>query len=99
MDKIIIADEVKLREVLLEIFNEFIAQTGPLSNESTKVEDGFITRKEAADILRIALPTLDKYSSEGVVTKYRIGSKVRYKKSEVLKAIQPVKLNKYRTVA
>ena len=99
MDNIIIADEKKLREVLLGIFNDFIAQKTPLAKESAKVDDEYITRKEAADILRISLPTLDKYSIEGIVTKYRFGSKVRYKRNEVLNAIQPIKLSKYRNVS
>lgn len=45
-----------------------------------------ITRREACELLRISLPSLDKLSKPPVprLKKYRVGRSVRYRKDEVL---------------
>lgn len=50
-------------------------------------ENEFITRKQTAQILGISLPTLNDYTKRGVIPSYRIGTRVRYKKEEVLKSL------------
>ncbi len=51
----------------------------------------YITRKEAATILGISLPTLGKFTSEGIVPAYRISSRIRYRKSEVHESLHRIK--------
>jgi len=53
----------------------------------TKEEEELITRKETAQLLGISLPTLNEYSKDGIIPAYRLGSRVRYKKNEVLEAL------------
>ena len=49
--------------------------------------DEWITRKEAIAILGISMPTLNNWSKSGVIPGYRIGSLVRYKRSEIDEAL------------
>lgn len=46
-----------------------------------------ITRKEAAKFLGISLPTLHKYTQDGIIPAYRLGAHVRYKADELKTAL------------
>lgn len=46
-----------------------------------------LTRKEAAKMLSISLPTLHQWSLAGKIKGYRIGTRVRYKKAELESAL------------
>jgi excisionase family DNA binding protein len=62
-----------------------------------KVE--YITRKETAQILGVSLVTLCEWTKTGTLQGYRIGSRVRYKKDEVLSSLQKVQQIKFRRTA
>lgn len=51
----------------------------------------FITRKEAAVILGVSLPTLAKWTLNGIIPAYRISSRIRYKKSEVEDSLSKIR--------
>jgi len=55
-----------------------------------KSETELITRQETAQILGITLVTLNSWSKLGKIPSYRIGTRVRYKKSEVLESLNKV---------
>ena len=55
----------------------------------------FISRKQAASILGISLPTLGLWSKTGVIPSYRICSRVRYKLDEVKNSVNKVQTIKY----
>ncbi|MBU46622.1 MAG: hypothetical protein CMD28_04250 [Flavobacteriales bacterium] len=57
----------------------------------------YLTRKEVAKLLGISLPTLSDWSKRGVVPSYRIQSRVRYVKAEVLDCLEKVNTIKYRS--
>jgi excisionase family DNA binding protein len=57
--------------------------------------DELLTRKEAARYLGLSLPTLHDYTQRGIVTAYRIGSRVRYRRGELANALQKVQAAKY----
>lgn len=50
----------------------------------------FITRQETAEILNVSLSTLLNWRKAGIITAYRIGNKIRYKKSEILDSLTKV---------
>lgn len=50
-----------------------------------------INRYETAEILGISLSTLDIWTKQGKLKKYRINSTVRYKRGEVLNSFQSFK--------
>lgn len=47
-----------------------------------------ITRREAAHLLGVSLPTLHLWSKSGQIPAYRINTRVRYKKAELETALQ-----------
>lgn len=64
---------------------------------STREENPeFITRKETAQILGVSLVTLNEWTKTGVLQGYRIGSRVRYNRTEVQTSLQKVQSLKFR---
>lgn len=61
-------------------------------NQPVEIPDEFISRKEAAKMLKVSLPTLGEWSKIGIVKSYRIATRVRYKRKEVEKALKAVKV-------
>ncbi|WP_211323768.1 helix-turn-helix domain-containing protein [Chitinophaga dinghuensis] len=61
----------------------------------TKINDELITRKEAAALLGISLPTLLEFTKTGKVTGYRIGTRVRYKRTEIIDSLKQIQVAKY----
>ena len=68
-----------------------LAAQQPVDNHSE-----LITRKQAAQMLNLSLPTLREYTVRGIVPSYRLGSRVRYKKCEVIDSLTKVQSSKYR---
>lgn len=52
-----------------------------------------LTREETAEMLSVSLVTLWKWTKDDIIPAYRIGTKVRYKKSEILLALK--QMNKF----
>ena len=61
-----------------------------------KQHEDWITRKEAASILRVSLPTIIEWSKAGTIPCYRIGSLVRYKRSEIDGALKQMRTSNSR---
>lgn len=57
------------------------------NSQTPQPENTFISRRETANILGISLPTLNDYSKRGLLPSYRIGTRIRYKKEEVLNSL------------
>lgn len=53
-----------------------------------------LDRNEAARFLGITLPTLHKYTKNGILKGYRLGTMVRYKRSELLSSLEAMQSNK-----
>ena len=53
-----------------------------------------LTRDQAAQLLGITLPTLREYTHRGLVNGYRIGTRVRYKRSEVVASLTRIRTSK-----
>ncbi|MDG4714837.1 DNA binding domain-containing protein, excisionase family [Bizionia echini] len=47
----------------------------------------YITRKEAAKILKVSLVTLSDWNKKGVLKPYRLGNLIRYKRTELDEAL------------
>ena len=65
--------------------------------EPTAAEE-LLTRQQTAKLLGITLPTLRKYTRDELLPGYRIGTRVRYKRSEVIGALQAMEVRKARKV-
>jgi len=84
--------QAAISEAVKAEFLKFSIPTPPAPTE-------YITRKETAQILGVSLVTLNDWSKTGIVPFYRIGSRIRYKKEEVLNSVSKVKAIKFRRLA
>lgn len=57
-------------------------------------KEQYITRNAAAQILGVSLPTLGKWTKEGLLVAYRISSRIRYKRQEVVDSLNKIKTYK-----
>ena len=55
-----------------------------------------LTRNEAAKMLNVSLPTLHYWTKEGIVKGTRIGSRVRYRLSDLESALVEIDTLKYK---
>ena len=86
-------DELKI------LFSEIVRNEIQKNNISTpppQKETEFITRQETAQILGISLPTLNEWTKQNIIPGYRIASRVRYKRAEILDAVTKINTLKYR---
>jgi excisionase family DNA binding protein len=61
----------------------------------SKSDDDYLTRIETAKLLRVTLPTLADWTKRGILNSYRMGSRIRYKRSEVNASFDSGQLQKY----
>ncbi|SEA39357.1 helix-turn-helix domain-containing protein [Bizionia paragorgiae] len=61
--------------------------------KNTQNSEKLLTREETAKLLSISLVTLWKYTKNDIIPAFRIGTKVRYKQSDVYNALQ--KMNEF----
>ncbi len=88
-----ILSETDLRTILAETVRNEIHSFK--QEEKTQVSN-LLTRHETAHILGISLPTLYNYSKDGRLPYYRIGSRIRYKKDEVLNSLSLIQTSKFK---
>lgn len=62
-----------------------------LQNQSSQEPETMLSKNEASELLGITTNTLSKYTKDGTIPAYGIGSRVLYKKQEVLKSL--IKIN------
>jgi excisionase family DNA binding protein len=60
------------------------------TKEEEKSDEEFITIKKTCEIFKITKPTLNRWRKNGIVTDYRIGNGVRFKKSEILESLKKI---------
>lgn len=89
MKNVVQLENIDATEFKNEIINGVIlalkSNAGSLQlNEQT---DQLLTREETAKLLSVSLVTLWDWTKKDIIPAYRIGNKVRYKKSEVLKSL------------
>lgn len=88
MNKRIFQIENMSAEDFLKHFTDFKSTLKDLIlSVNSKDDDKLLSRQETADLLRISLVTLWEWTRKDLIPAYRIGGKVRYKKSEVLQAL------------
>ncbi|WP_246496290.1 helix-turn-helix domain-containing protein [Chitinophaga varians] len=83
----------ELKEMIAAVVNQELTKHLPPANQSP-ISNDLLTRKEAARLLGISLPTLLDYTKLGKITGYRLGTRVRYKRSELEQALTQIKAAK-----
>jgi hypothetical protein len=92
----IILSPIPISELQSIISETVRAEMQQICTATTSPETEFITRQETAKILDISLPTLNEWTKQGIVIGYRINTRVRYKKGEILDAVKQIQTLKYR---
>lgn len=87
---------VSLNELLSRIEQIIDAKVGITPLKTENKESGYLSRKEVAKLLRIALPTLHDYTKQGRLKAYKIGSRVLYKEVEVKAALEGITTLKHK---
>jgi excisionase family DNA binding protein len=82
----------ELESTIARVMTEILEKRG---HQQPTDKEEFITRQETADILRISLVTLHHWTRQGLIQHYKISSRVRYKRAEVLQLLENGSLTKY----
>lgn len=72
----------RLSETVRAELTTITAAAAPMPEPTADIP-ALLTRKDAAKYLGISLPTLHKYTQDGKLIAYKIGSQVRYKRNEL----------------
>lgn len=93
MDQLILSP-LSLPELVGEITRAVCTELDARTTATAPPPEELLTREQAAQLLGITLPTLRDYTRRGLVEGYRIGTRVRYKRSEVLGSLQRMRTAK-----
>lgn len=94
MNEPIVLSPIPLPDLLGEITKAVRSELDARSTATPPPAEELLTREQAAQLLGITLPTLRDYTRRGYVTGYRIGTRVRYKRNEVLDNLQRIRTAK-----
>ena len=89
MENRIILTNLQLSDFVEEVAK--VVRTELESIPNTSAPEELLTRAQAAELLSVTLPTLREYTKKGLITGYRMGSRVRYKRSEILDSLQKIR--------
>ncbi|HOB83104.1 MAG TPA: helix-turn-helix domain-containing protein [Bacteroidales bacterium] len=56
----------------------------------------YLSRQEAANLLKISLPTLNEYTRTGIIKGSRVGSRVLYLEEDIINAVKEIPVLKYK---
>lgn len=87
MQSVIVTTVEELRTVFSEILRAELSEFSPRPAEPFNEFPELMSRRQVAEMLGVALATVDNWTREGRLIKHRIGPVVRFKKSEVLSAL------------
>ena len=80
-----------------ELESFFIQKETEKETKQPEPQPEYITKKEAAKLLKCSIATIDNYRRNGKLKRYNhLGHLVRFKRSEVLAAIEGKNVNKKR---
>ena len=91
----ILLSQIPLEQLKVELLERFRSELQLLNQEKSQKSslEQLLTRKQAAAILGVSLPTLDDWTKKGEIVCYRTpsGSGKRYKSAEVQNALVKIK--------
>jgi excisionase family DNA binding protein len=96
MTKIIVTEfteeefQESIKRSVLSVFESVFAKLPSAPEPAPE----FITRKETCRILGITLPTLNEWTKNGVIPAQRIGSRIRYLRTDVYASLKQVEIRK-----
>ncbi|RTL04494.1 DNA-binding protein [Candidatus Dependentiae bacterium] len=87
----------ELTSVISETVSNEVNKILSLQKQPEQLE--YITRKETAKILGVSLVTLNVWQKTGLITAYRINTRVRFKRAEVLNSLLKIQTKTFGEVA
>lgn len=92
----LILSTLPLEQLRSEISEDVFKKIAKLiqSTQQPAKETELLTRKEAAKLLGVSLPTILDWTKTGKITGYRIASRIRYKKAEIENSLSQIKTRK-----
>ena len=94
MNEPIVLSPIPLPDLLGEIAKAVRSELDARTPTTAPPAEELLTRDQAAQLLGITLPTLRDYTRRGYVAGYRIGTRVRYKRNEVLDGLKRMRYAK-----
>lgn len=85
MAEILITTKEELHSMLADVIGKM---SNHETNSPTLNEDGYLTKKEASFLFKVSPNTIDNYRRRKLIKSYKIGNNVRFKKSELMEAIE-----------
>jgi excisionase family DNA binding protein len=82
----------ELENTISKVVTDILDKRG---QQETAEPGELITRRETAEILRVSLPTLGHWTKSGLLKSYKIASRVRYNRNEVLQMFNNGDLKRY----
>lgn len=95
MQPIVLLTEDQLQyfiEAMTIRISEIIKET----NQSKVNSKEYLTTKEVLDLLKITNVTLHEWCSKGIISKSKVGSRLRFRYDEIIDAIQRIESKKKR---
>lgn len=91
-----IPSEFTIREIIKEELKEFLTRL--IISIREKDKPVYLTSVEAANLLHISLPTIRRWTRDGLLPNYRFGNsrRVLYKYEEVIKLLERKNLMKWK---
>lgn len=102
MQEFIITTPDQLKTVISETVKTEILrhlQVQSTAEPNKEQASDLLTRKQAAKLLGVSYPTLNEWSKAGVITGYRIATRVRYKRYELEQSLLQMQTKKTRRAA
>jgi len=90
----IIFHETPLEEIQAFIYEAVASQFKKYQLSNPEEPEKLFNRPEAAKYLKISLPTLHEYTKNGTIQAVRIGSRVRYRKTDIEAALKTIRVAK-----
>ena len=75
-----------------ETLAEVLARIEAKISTNTPLPETLLSKKEVTELLGITMNTLDKYTKSGTIPAYGLGSRIIFKRSEVLQSL--IRINK-----
>lgn len=92
-------DSILIRQLTIEDLQNLIRSTVreeiQIALEKKPDENKYLTRKEAATLLKISVPTLHQYTKIGIIKGSRIGTRVLYKLKDLESSMNEIITSRY----
>ena len=77
-------------EELKELISEAVAEELERHFSVSSHQDELISRREAAQLFKVTLVTIDKWRQKGTLKSYKIGGRLLFKRSELEEALRNI---------